>query len=478
MNLDFLKNFGQMAGRGIKRGVGQLGEVDGDEGAMQALRRPQIGPGGTAGFNPNAPLMKAPPIGSDAGLMRPSSFGAEQIPSPNMPPQFDDETPMPPNFRYNTEVPSGLSRNPVSASDHSDFQSQRLPMRSTVGSAGGALSDLQQRDFDVPVSVTPQQTQMIGERPLNDIRIPDFLGTPGSTKDYNPMNKAEYAYQTQYMKDGRIPRRWQDIALSALHGAGQGFAEGGIGGAIGGAAAAGSGAAISPLHSRQYRFDREQRPRLMADEQRTQKRQSDDIAIQGRNADIAGTQARTAATIAGTKDIELERRKTESLIKLNDAKRQAVATGQARIVEIEDENGQVRIVRVNNDGSVDLGNSGRAAMNDDRIQSREKISGNQISSREKVAGQAQKGAMDRARVQQGGANYRTGQTQSGQNARQKERLGAQYGSDTYVPPVGSVPYGPPADSGGGSRREEFIKRSVEAGHSRAAAEAEAKKRGY
>lgn len=422
-------------GGGIKTGLNRLGEMQGDNedsdsgGGM--FRMPPM----TPGINPSAPM---PAMKGRGGM-----FGKgidlinRQQAMPNNLPQL--ERPDAPKFE------------PIR--DTSNVNAQ-LP-------AG-------------QIGVTPQQTQTIPERSLPNVRIPDFLGAPGATKDFNPMNRAEYDFQTQYMKDGHVPVRGWDVLANLFHGASEGYQRtGDIGGALGGLAAGGVGTVASPLHGRQYRFENEQRPRLLADEQRSQQSEDRGMHVRRGNAEIAGIEARNKATIAGMKDADIERRKAESTIALNEARRQAAITGQAKTVEVVGDDGQVHVVRVNNDGSVDLGESGRAAMNTQRIQSREGIADKQIGSREKIAGNAQKGAMDRVRAQQGGANYRAGLSQSGQNQRTDKRIQAQYGAGgEYIPPVGSVP------GGGGSARERFIQKAIEAGHSREAAEAEATKRKY
>lgn len=402
MNLgSFLGRVGQGIGGGIRKGIGKLGEMGGEDGEMPfPIKKPMPM---TPGFNPDAamPSLKAPMIGADSG-----TIGHD----PRL-------------------------RNPLPQLQRPDAPMLPPVMPTTRGSV-----DIEGQLPAGQVSVTPQQTQMIAQRPIGEVRPPDFLGRKGATMDDTPLNHERYAYENQYMKDGRHPRRWQDIAMTALHGANEGFkATGDWRGALAGAGTGAAGAAISPLAARDLRFDREQLPGLERSRIDMERGQDRSFEMQKRNADLEGSRARTAATIAGTKDAELERSKLSSLIKLNEAKRLALESGKVQVVEIEDpQTGQVRLLRVNNDGSVDLGASGRAAMNTDRIESREKIAGNQIKSREGIADKQIGARKVVVGMQQGGANYRAGMSQSGQNNRQKERLGAQYG-DTYVPPQGAAP---------------------------------------
>lgn len=220
-----------MIGGGIKKGIGKLGEMGGDGdgegyGDPENYRIDDFGGRGrgtrqpmpmTPGFNPNAsmPSLKAPMMGGDSGTIGHDS----------------------------------RLRNP-------------LPQLQRPGA---------------PISVTPQQTQMIAQRPIGEVRPPDFLGRKGATMDDTPLNHERYAYDNQYMKDGRHPRRWQDIAMTALHGANEGFkATGDWRGALAGAGTGAAGAAISPLAARDLRFEREQLPgleRSRADLERGQDRQ-------------------------------------------------------------------------------------------------------------------------------------------------------------------------------------------------------------
>lgn len=444
-------------GKGIKSGVGKLGQMDGGDGAASGgmfpqLKRPMPA---TPGFNPDAPM---PDIGGDKGGMFAKGMGLinRQQPQPSTMPTLrrPDAAPLEP-IRDSVDINASMD-GPVGGS-------------STLGS-------LLRREADRPAQVESQQTQGIGTRAIRPVRPPDFLGTPGSTMDDTPMNHSRYQYQTQYMQDGKIPRRWQDIAMNALSGAAQGFqTTGDLGGALGGAIAGGAGTAISPLHGRDFRFRNEQMPRLMEQQKEGERLEDRGLDVQRRRADMEGVRARTQATIAGTKDAELVYKQQEAKIKLDEARRRAIESGKTQVVEVEDpQTGQIRLVRVNNDGTTDLGASGKAAMNQDNIESREKISGNQIKSREGIVDK-QIGSRERiVNVQQRGATGRTAMTQAGQNQRLEKRLGAQ----GAIPPIGSVPYGPPTPTSEGSpRRQAIIKRAIEAGYTPEQAKAEADKAG-
>ncbi len=164
------------------------------------------------------------------------------------------------------------------------------------------------------------------------------------------------------------------------------------------------------------------------------------LDVQRRRADMEGVQARTQATIAGTKDVELERQYRQAQIEKMGAETQAKLTGKPqKFMEYDPETGMVyesffypdgRIERGGQSGGAQIKREGIDAQNqrtDRQIQSREGIVDKQIGSREKIVG-----------MQQRGATGRTAMTQAGQNQRQKERLAA----GGTIPAIGSVPYGP------------------------------------
>lgn len=484
MNLDFLKNFGQMIGSGVKTGVGavksgigkgvggiktgigklgEMGEDDDDEGygdgggnngfnlpnlmKQQRQRQRQQPMPMTPGFNPDAamPSLKAPVMGGDSGVI------GHDPRLRNLLPQL--ARPDAPGFEPIRDSVDIRAQSPGGQIDVTDHQTQTIPLRSPSPMVSQSFGQQ-----NIPMVGRAPQGQMDRRQ---DVPIPQLPGHRGEPIPYNEMDAAKWDHvygkmrrepdvrrpdgSYQIGKEKGVGRSWKTALANSVLAMSKSFNDAGgyrnpdawkaglAGGAVGGV-----GSYVAPQAGEEVNFDWAHRPEIEDRMQRQQKEEDRGLDVRRKNAEIEGIGARNKATIAGMKDAELERRKTDSLIKLNEAKRQAVASGQAKMVEIEDENGQIRIVRVNNDGSVDLGGSGRAAMNQDRIESREKISGNQIKSREDIVGK-QIGSRERiVNTQQRGATGRTGMTQAGQDRRQKERLGAQYG-DTYVPPVGSVP---------------------------------------
>lgn len=501
MDLGFLKNFGQMIGHGakagfgaVKSGIGKLGEMGDDDdedgggtdngngglrGLIMNASRPKPMPM-TPGFNQDAsmPSLKAPVMpGSDAGLINRRQSMPSQMPQ-LMPPNAPKFEPIRDSIDIHGQSPMGQ----VSVTDH---QPQMIPSRFTANAPPNpqpmAAQSFGQESVPMVARFAPREDRR------EDVPIPQLPGHRGDPIPYNEMDAAKWDHvygKMRHTDDGRhelgVKRSWKDALANSVLAMNKSFQEAGgyhnpnawQAGLVGGAAG-GIGTAIAPQAGREVNFDWAHRPEI-EDRMRRQDESSDrDLKMRRGNAEIEGIRARNKATIAGMKDANIERRKAESAIALNEARRQAAITGQAKTVEVVGDDGQVHVVRVNNDGSVDLGESGRAAMNTQRIQSREGIADKQIGSREKIAGNAQKGAMDRVRAQQGGANYRAGLSQSGQNQRTDKRIQAQYGAGgEYIPPVGSVP------GGGGSARERFIQKAIEAGHSREAAEAEATRRKY
>lgn len=393
----FLGQIGNAIGSGAKatggmfaKGFKKLGELQ-DGGGML----PKSGPGGTGGFAGNDGL---PQVG---GLINRRNPMQDRMPVLQRP----DTPPMEP-LRGSAETVGMLPDGQVGAPNVS------LP-------------------------------SAIAERPVASVRPPDFLRGRGATMDDTPMNHARYGYQTEYMQDGRIPRRWQDIAMNALHGAAQGFQQtGDLAGALGGGIAGSAGSAISPLHGRDFRFQMEQMPRLSASQAESERLEDRGYERQKRTADMEGVRARTAATVAGTKDAELERRKLQSAIALNDARAKAVATGKLQKHEEYDPvTGEIRVVYVRPDGTEVEGAgglSGGAQVKREGFKNQKTIADDRNKAGMERVQQQGKDALQRVKIQQSGATGRTAMTQAGQNQRQRERLAA--GGE--VPAVGSVPYGP------------------------------------
>lgn len=433
-------------GGGIKSGIGKLnemgGQMEGGDGAASGgifpqLKRPVPM---TPGINPSAPM---PDISGGKGGMFAKGIDLinRQQPQPNAMPELRRPDAMP----------------PIEPLKDSVDVSANLPMGRAEAS--------------------PLAGQMIPTREIKPVRPPDFLGVPGSTMDDTPINHSRYQYQTQYMQDGKIPRRWQDIAMNALGGAAQGFqSTGDLGGALGGAIAGGAGTAISPLHGRDFRFRNEQMPRLMEQQKEGERLEDRGLDVQRRRADMEGVQARTQATIAATKDAGLERQYRQAQIDKLAAQEEAIRLGKDVVKVIPNpETGQMEEVRFFADGTQQvLGQSGAAMLKREGIEAQNQRAADQIKSREGIVDK-QIGSRERiVNVQQRGATGRTAMTQAGQN----QRLDKQLGASGTVPPIGSVPYGPPTPTSDGSaRRQAIIKRAIEAGYSPEQAKAEADKRG-
>ena len=440
-----IKGGAKQAGGFLKKGIGQLGEMEGGaEGPM--LKRPQLpmsGPGGTGGFAGNEGL---PQIGGNRDLINRSQ------PQPNALPQL--------------ERPQMQPR-PEPIMDGADV-SANLPMEQA--------------------EVSPMAGQMLQRREVPQVRVPDFLGPKGSTMDDTPMNRSRYAYQTEHMQHGKIPPRGWDIAASMLHGANKGFqSSGNWQGALAGAGVGGVGAAVNPLYARDQRFREEQMPRLQQQRKESEQVQDRGYELLKRDADVEGVRARTAATIAGTKDAELERRYRMAQIDKANAQAEAVARGKDVTKMIPNaETGEMEEVRFFADGTSQvLGKSGQAVLKREGFENQKTIGRERNEAGMSRVVQQGKDAYKRVQAQQGGANYRAGMSQSGQDRRQGLRLGAQYG-DTSGAGVGDYgpavpPQGKPPAVGSvpaGSMRSRFVQKAIEAGHSKEAAEAEATKRGY
>lgn len=424
MNLgSILGKVGQGIGGGIRKGIGRLGEMQGgDDGEASApmIKLPQLGPGGTGGFAGNEGLPKiGRPMSGDSGLMnRPQP--APQVMPTQMPQIQRPPAPAIEPIRDSVNI-SATNSGPVGGSD-------------TLGSLMGRMAN-------APAEVENQQTQMIGQRPIPVVRPPDLLGRRGDTLDDTPMNHARYGYQTEYMDDkGHTPRRWQDIAMNALSGAALGYQKYGWQGAIGGAGAGAAGSAIDPTRARDFRFDQERMPRLEANRADLERGQDRGFEMQKRSADLEGSRARTAATIAGTKDAELFRRQQEANLAKTQADTKAKLTGKPQeFIDYDPETRQFVTAFKYPDGHVEYeGPSGDAELKLKGYENQKQIGDSRNKAGMERVIQQGKDAFKRTQAQQGGANWRTQQTQAGQNKRTADRLGAQYG-DTYVPPQGAAP---------------------------------------
>lgn len=229
--------------------------------------------------------------------------------------------------------------------------------------------------------------------------------------------------------------------MNALSGASQGFqSTGDLGGALGGAIAGGAGTAINPLYGRDFRFRNEQLPRLMEQQQESERLQDRGFEVQQRDANLEGLRARTAATIAGTKDAELERQYRQAQIEKMNAETQARLTGRPqRFMEYDPQTGLVYESFFYPDGRIERGGqSGGAQIKREGFENQRKIGeARNAAGMERVIQQG-KDAYKRTQLQQSGATGRTVITQDRIDKRHKDKLGA-----STIPPIGSVPYGPP-----------------------------------
>jgi hypothetical protein len=477
---------GEGGGAGTSGGFGAL---------LGGLKTPQMGPGGTAGFNPNAPMpsLKAPMMGGDSGVRKvgragtggeafgidnSSRGGSSGLGTPDegggvmvgrrisvddaMPDAFDmpfkaSQAPSPLSRMGNSTTLPTMDmnapfvghdprlRNPLPQLQRPDapvFEPIRDGVNinaSNSGPVGGSdtLGSMMDQMANRPAAVENQQTQMLAPRPIGQVRPPDLLGRRGDTLDDTPMGHARYGYQSEYMDDkGHIPRRWQDIAANSLHGAAMGFQNGGgWQGALGGAAAGGVGSAVDPTRARDFRFNQEQVPRMESNRKDTERGQDRGFEMQKRNADLRGAEARTAATIAGTKDAELFRRQQEANLAKTQADTKAKLTGRPqKFLDYDSETQQYVTAFKYPDGHVEYeGPSGDAELKLRGYENQNKMNTARIEGGMARVKEAGKNSMERVRVQQGGANWRTTQTQAGQNKRTADKINAQYG-DTYTPP--------------------------------------------
>ncbi len=336
-----------------------------------------------------------------------------------------------------------------------------------------------------------------------DVPIPQLPGYRGEPRPYDRMTASEYDYvqgrPNSYDADpnmegrqkmgigGRLKSGLKPALIGFLQGMGQADTargESALARGLGGAAG-GFGVGVGdPTSARVWEHQQLYQPGIEAEMKREQdamerarKNRIGDLEITGKEAEIKGIDARTQATIAGTKDAELVRKLQEAQIAKMQAETQAKLTGvPKKFMEYDPETGVVyesfmypdgRIERGGQSGTAQLRREGfetREGIADRQIKSREGIVDKQIGSREKIVG-----------IQQRGATGRTAMTQSGQDRRQKERLAA----GETPPAVGTVPYGPPVDAPlGGGKRQWLINEAMKRfGMTQAQAEAEADKRG-
>ncbi len=218
---------------------------------------------------------------------------------------------------------------------------------------------------------------------------------------------------------------WKGILGNALRGFAQAASanpENALGAGLGGAATAGIISGISPTEGREYAFDQGEGRKIEREMQRERQLGKEayeatlrELGIQGAQADldssrartdatragmpdrdtirrrdeaeIEGVQARTKATVAGMKDAELSRRKLQAEIDRINAQTEAFRTGKPTYMDI-DNNGVIQKVQVFPDGTiVPIGKSGKAAIDSQRIQTQKDTADKNRESRERTAAQ-------------------------------------------------------------------------------------------
>lgn len=301
------------------------------------------------------------------------------------------------------------------------------------------------------------------------VPLPALPGESGP-KEYSRMEEARYDHHRSRMRQpgdekydgtGQYKRSGKDVLRNALMGFFQGAAadpRNPLAGGLGGALVGGAGTAISPQGGAEYGFNTMVRPQIerqMADEAVNQKLKDEQLSreqaaqraqweaearpvrLEGERADIEYRRAQADAARAGMKDAGLTRRKQEADIALAEARTEAVAKGRPSYRDVVGEDGTVRTVQVFPDGSmIDLGESGRAAMQTERLGVQKEIATDRNASsmdrtRLQQSGamartQAQQlGAMNRAQLSQTGQDRRLGQAEQGRTARQTIRTTGQ-----------------------------------------------------
>ena len=274
------------------------------------------------------------------------------------------------------------------------------------------------------------------------VPLPALPGQRNPTP-YSDINRERYDYNTAHMKrdengdlTSKYKRDWKQVLGNMLMGAAQGAQSVGphgnaLGGLIGGAGVGLGGSVASPQASTNFAFDTRRLPEIERQQAEAEHERALEAArvkaeqdqLMGRaklGQVLAGTehtQARTMATRAGMKDTDMLRQKQQVDIDLAKARAEAVRMGKPSYRDVEID-GEVHTIQVFPDGAQsDLGVSGRAAMQDKRLQSQEGIAADRNATSLERTDRQQKGANYRTGVQQSGANYRTGVQQEGAMSR-------------------------------------------------------------
>lgn len=332
--------------------------------------------------------------------------------------------------------------------------------------------------FD-PLANRGPAVRMGTEDRVEDVPIPALPGRTGGPRPFDANTKAEFDYVMS-----KVPRdaagnerkltfgeRFKKSLLPALLGTVQGINSPAgqrdpLAGAIGGAAAGFGGGMIDPISARQYEFNQMYLPELDAQEEQRQqeagvKQKADEalVNLEARRAGIDHTKAQTESLREG---IGLNQQYKQSQITLNKAREDAIRTGKPQVRDVVGDDGLVRTYNVYPDGSmVELGGSAKAAMNTENNQTRKTIADNRNATQVTIANKRGSNAMEIARLKDRGQTGRTAMVQAGQDRRA----------------TGGAAAPKPKAASGGSKRQAFIDRAVNAGYSRQEAEQEAKRRG-
>lgn len=440
MDFGFLRNIGSAIGHGakagfgaVKTGIGKLGEMGGDDdedGGMSGfpmMKRPMPM---TPGINPNAsmPSLKASMMGGDSGLINRPRPMKNQMPQ-LMPPNAPSFEPIRDSVNINDRSPDGQ----IGVTDQ---QPQMIPLRAPGGMP-------LQPPAMVAQSFGQQNIPMVGRAPegqidrRQDVPIPQLPGHRGEPIPYNEMDAAKWDHvygKMQHGADGHETGVKRSLRTSLANGVlamNKSFQEAGgfrnpnaWQAALAGGAVGGIGSAIAPQAAQEVNFDWAHRPEIEDRQRRQQEDEDRGIMKRGKMADIEGVKARTAATIAGTKDVGLERQYRMAQIAKMEADAEAKRTGKPqKFMDYDPETGQFRNAFKYPDGHVEYeGQSGEARLKQEGYQNQAKMNTDRIEGGMARTVQQGKDAYKRTQAQQSGANWRTTQSQAGQNKRTSDRI--------------------------------------------------------
>lgn len=257
--LSGLGKIGSAIGGGIKKGVNKLGELQqGMEGGAPSptLPRPglgKLGPGGTAGFNPNAPLPSGGMMSRRPQSLTPLSSPQQTMPvdGPRLPlPSLDVKPPV--EMRRSHPPLTGFNTNAGIMEDTQAEFTDRVDVREPMNRAAGPrLAPSPIPSLDAPQMTAPYDPSSDSRKSLPVPSLPN-RGGPKAPTDYN---LGEYDYWAKHAKrdaagnfdpKGGTNRNWKSILQNALLGAASQAEGGDVGRMIGGALGGGLGATIDP----------------------------------------------------------------------------------------------------------------------------------------------------------------------------------------------------------------------------------------